>query len=104
MPAIIAVLLRAIGWSLIPYGWKLLRGLGFAAFTYVGVSQVMEKALQMVWDKFGVLPPEYINVLGLLQIDVCMNVLFSAYIVRGVMWGMNKSGSKTTYRQVGPGA
>lgn len=103
MPAIIAVFLRAIGWSLVPYGWKLLRGLGFTAFTYVGVQAFMEKALQFIWDKAGTLPPEWLNLLGILQIDVFFNLLFSAYIVRGVLWGMNKSGSKTVFRQTGSG-
>ena len=44
MPALIGLLLRAIGWSLVPLGWKLLRGLGFAAFSYVGIQTMMDWA------------------------------------------------------------
>ncbi|OPD96939.1 hypothetical protein AO998_33960 [Pseudomonas aeruginosa] len=45
MPLLIGVLLRAIGWSLIPLGWKLLRGLGFTAVAFVGVKAVMDQAV-----------------------------------------------------------
>ncbi|SFB64176.1 DUF2523 domain-containing protein [Azotobacter beijerinckii] len=101
MPAVIALFLRALGWSLVPLGWKLLRGLGFAAVTYTGLSTAMTWAKDFVFSSLVSVPPEWLNMLGLLQIDVCMNIYFSAYIARGVLSGMNSSGSKTSIRWFG---
>ncbi|WMU51305.1 DUF2523 family protein [Pseudomonas aeruginosa] len=53
MPLLIGVLLRAIGWSLIPLGWKLLRGLGFTAVAFVGVKAVMDQAKDYVFSNLG---------------------------------------------------
>lgn len=98
MPAVIGLLLQAIGWSLVPLGWKLVRGLGFTAVAYVGVQAFMDEAKDFVFDRLGSLPTEWLQILGLLQIDVYINILFSAYIARAVLWGMNASGGKTGFR------
>ena len=98
MPAVIALLLRAIGWSVVPLGWKLLRGLGFAAFTFTGVQLLMNQAKDYVFSNLGGIPGEWLQVLGLLQVDVALNILFSAYVARAVLWGMNKSGNKSSIR------
>lgn len=101
MPALIGLFLKAVGWSLVPLGWSLLRGLGFAAIAYTGVSTAMEWAKSYVFSSFLNVPAEWVQVLGLLQIDVCMNIFFSAYIARAVLWGMNRNGSKTSIRWAG---
>lgn len=98
MPALIGLFLRAVGWSLVPLGWKLLRGLGFTAIAYTGVSQAMDWAQDYVFTSLLNVPPEWVQVLGLLQIDVLINIYFSAYIARAVLWGMSSSGSKTSIR------
>ncbi|MCK1896515.1 DUF2523 domain-containing protein, partial [Pseudomonas aeruginosa] len=46
------------------------------------------------WVNFPSAPTQWLQVLGLLQVDVCINILFSAYIARAVLWGMDKSGGK----------
>ncbi|WP_121310957.1 DUF2523 domain-containing protein [Pseudomonas aeruginosa] len=102
MPLLIGVLLRAIGWSLIPLGWKLLRGLGFTAVAFVGVKAVMDQAKDYVFSNLGGVPAQWLQVLGLLQVDVCINILFSAYIARAVLWGMDKTGGKSGMRWTGP--
>lgn len=101
MPALIGLLLRAIGWSLVPLGWKLLRGLGFAAFAFVGLQSMMEWAKGYVFSSLSATPAAWLQVLGLLQVDVCVNILFSAYIARAVLWGMNSSGGKSGVRWTG---
>lgn len=98
MHALIAVFLKAVGWSLVPLGWKLLRGLGFAAVAFVGVSAMMEQAKDYVFSNLGSVPGAWLQMLGVLQVDVAINILFSAYIARAILWGMNKSGDKTSVR------
>lgn len=102
MPALIGLFLRALGWSAVPIGWSLLRGLGFAAFTFVGVQALMEWAQDYAFSNLGNVPAAWVQVLGMLQIDVALNILFSCYIARAVLWGMNKSGSKSVLRWGGP--
>lgn len=101
MPALIGLLLRAIGWSLVPLGWKLLRGLGFTAVVFTGVQSLMEWAKSYVFSSLGAVPGEWMQVLGLLRVDIAINILFSAYIARAVLWGMNGSGSKSSVRWTG---
>lgn len=101
MPLLIGVLLRAIGWSLVPLGWKLVRGLGFAAVTYTGVNLVMNQAKDYVFSMLASTPAAWLQVLGVLQVDVAINILFSCYIARAVLWGMDKSGSKSGIRWSG---
>lgn len=101
MPAIIVLLLRAIGWSLVPLGWKLLRGLGFTAFTYMGVKVLLDQAKSYFFSNMGSMPSAWVQVLGLLQIDVAISILFSAYIVRAVLSGMDSGGSKSGMRWTG---
>ena len=98
MPAIIGLLLRAIGWSLVPLGWKLLRGLGFAAVTFTGVQSGMDWIKDYAFSNLGQVPAQWLNVLGMLQIDVCLSIYFSAYVARAMLWGMNSSGGKTSMR------
>lgn len=98
MPLVIGLFLRALGWSVVPLGWKLLRGLGFAAFTYTGVNLLMNQAKDYAFSNLGGVPSEWLQVLGLLQVDVALNILFSAYVARAVLWGMNKSGGKSSIR------
>lgn len=99
MPAVIALFLRLLGVSLVPLGWKLLRGLGFAAVTFTGIQLFMDQAKDYVFTQLLSLPSDWIQLIGLLKLDVCFNIMFSAYIARAVVWGMNTaSGSKSAIR------
>ncbi|MOA62273.1 hypothetical protein D3C78_1876370 [compost metagenome] len=50
-------------------------------------------------DNIGNLPAGWINALGILQIDVVINIYLSAYLIRAIMWGMDRSsGTKTTLK------
>lgn len=101
MAALIPLLLQAIGWVLVPLGWKLLRGLGFTAVAYVGITAAMDQAKNFVFSNIGSVPAAWLEVLGLLKIDVAINILFSAYVARAVLWGVNAAGSKTSIRMGG---
>lgn len=101
MPLIIGLLLRMIGATIVPLAWKLLSGLGFAAISYVGLKLVIDQLKDYAFSSLGALPIEWINVLGLLKIDVCLNIIFSAYLARMVLSGMNSSGNKTSFKWMG---
>lgn len=101
MPALIALFMRALAWALPGLGWHLLKGLGFAAVAFTGVSVAMDQAKAYVFSSLGSTPAAWLQLLGVLQIDVYLNILFSAYVARAVLWGMNKSGSKSSMRWLG---
>ncbi|WP_428996752.1 DUF2523 family protein [Pseudomonas aeruginosa] len=42
----------------------------------------MDQAKDYVFSNLGGVPAQWLQVLGLLQVDVCINILFSAYIAR----------------------
>lgn len=81
--------------------WKVLRGLGFGAISFTGVQTFMDWVKNYAFTNLGSIPAEWLEVLGMLQIDVCINILISAYIIRAVLWGMNKSGTKSVFRWMG---
>lgn len=101
MPIIVGLFLRAIGWSIVPLGWKLVKGLGFAAISYTGITIVMNQAKDFVFSQLSAVPADWLQVLGLLKVDVCINILFSVYVARAIMWGLDRSGSKTSIKWLG---
>jgi len=99
MHLVIQLFFRLLGFAVVPLGWKLLKGLGFIGVTYTGVHLMMSQARDYVFNHLMSLPGEWIQLIGLLKLDVCMNILFSAYIARAVLWGMDKAtGSKSAIR------
>jgi len=59
----------------------------------------MEQAREYVFTHLMSMPTEWIQLIGLLKLDVCINILFSAYVARAVLWGMDKAtGTKSAIR------
>ena len=97
MQIVIQLFFRLLAWAIVPLGWKLLKGLGFAAVTFTGIQLFMDEAKSFVFTQLMSLPVEWVNLIGLLKLDVCLNIYFSAYIARAVLWGMDRStGSKSS--------
>lgn len=99
MQVLLQLFFQLLGVVIVPLAWKLLRGLGFAAVTYTGINILMDQAKDYVFQNMASLPMEWINLLGLLKVDVCINIIFSAYVARAMLWGMDKtSGSKSSIK------
>lgn len=96
MPMLISLFMRFLAWAIVPLGWKLLRGLGFTAISYVGISAGLDKLKELAISNFNSVPAEYLNVLGLLKVDVCFSIIVSALLARTVLRGVSSSGSKKT--------
>ena len=94
MQLIIGLFIRLFAAFLPSMVFSVLRALGFAAVSYVGVSTAMDFAKDYVMSKLGAVDSGWLQIAGLLQIDVCINILFSAYIARAILWGMSKTGEK----------
>lgn len=98
MAAIVGFFFRLLGLYAVPLGWKLLRGLGFTAFSYVGIKSVLDYAKDYAFSSLSGLPVQWLGMLGLLKIDVCLNIIFSAMVARAVLRGMSGSGTKTGFK------
>lgn len=93
-----------LGENVVAIGWKLLRGLGFASVTFAGVSVLLDSAKDYAFTQLGTLPANFIMMAGLLKLDVCLNIYFSCYLARAIVWGLNQSsGSRSTVRISGGG-
>jgi len=53
-------------------------------------------------SKLGSVPATWINVLGMLQVDVVFSVIFSALAARAILRGVDKAGRVDTFRWGGP--
>ena len=93
-------------WLVAPRYWlescssrlEVAESLGFTAVSYVGIQSLMDWAKDYAFSALGSVPSSWLQVLGLLQLDVCLSIYFSAYIARAVLTGMNSSGEKNTIR------
>ncbi len=65
---------------------RVLVALGISFVTYQGFDATLGWVKSDVISRIGALPPDVVGLLGVLQVDVCINILFSAYMARlGVM-------------------
>ena len=101
MPNVIALLISFLGQYIVSLGWKLLRGLGIAAVSYIGIKAALEAARDYAFSALGSVPADWLGVLGLLKVDVCLNILFSAYIARAILAGVNKAGDRKGFQWSG---
>lgn len=73
---------------------RALIGLGVAVFTYKGITVSLDLLLDQVKDLFTRLPPEICGISNLLQIDVCISILFSAYAASLALGGLTSDSVK----------
>nr|WP_315168315.1 DUF2523 domain-containing protein [uncultured Deefgea sp.] len=67
---------------------RALIGLGVAVFTYKGITVSLDLLLNQIKSSFSSLPPEICGISNLLQIDVCISILFSAYAASLALGGL----------------
>lgn len=62
--------------------------LGLAVFTYTGLNVTAGYLKGQALVAIGGLPPEVIGMLSVLNVGVCLNIVFSAFVVRLTMQGL----------------
>lgn len=67
---------------------RALIGLGIAVFTYKGVTTALDLILDQVKNLLTGLPPEICAISSMLQVDVCISILFSAYAASLALGGL----------------
>jgi len=92
MPAIFMFLSSIVG----PLAAKVLTAIGIGAVSYVGITALLSNVKSYLINQISGAPSEVLAILGLLKVDIAMNIILSAVIARAVISGMNKStGTKT---------
>ena len=62
--------------------YRVLASLGIGIITYTGTSQFIQSYSSQISSQFSSLPPQAAQVFGILNIDVFMSLIISAFAVR----------------------
>ena len=79
---------------IIPAVTMILRYLGIAAVTYVGVSFALSTLLDYLKDSLTGIPAHLVSIIGLSHFDIGINIYFSAVIASMVLKGLDKATDK----------
>lgn len=77
---------------------RILISLGIGIATFAGVKTLVDQAKALIVTQLGGLSGDVINVLALCKVDVAINILFSALIVRLTLQGMSAAGAITRFK------
>lgn len=81
---------------------KVLFSLGFGYLTFQGVDTLVEMNKAQILTLLSTLPPGAVALLGVLKVGVCLNIAFSALVIRMTLFGLNEGVIKRMH-VVGPG-
>lgn len=73
---------------------RVLISAGIGIVSYEGMSALQTKIAEMMWNRLNGLPGQFVGLLGILHIGACLNILFSAYLARAVLSGLNGGAMK----------
>lgn len=58
---------------------KVITSLGFSVVIYTGITAILNYLMDMVIDTFTDLPLEVMSLMGYYNVDIAINIIFSAY-------------------------
>ncbi|WP_345956902.1 DUF2523 domain-containing protein (plasmid) [Pseudomonas fulva] len=76
--------------ALIPLVKMVLKSLGVGIVSYVGINLVLTEATDVIMVNILGLPIEVQQILGLLKVDVAVNIILSAITTKLTLSGINK--------------
>lgn len=79
-----SLLLQLVG----SFAGRALVALGIGVVTYSGINTTVSWVKQQAISSLLGLGPEVVGVLGLLKVGTCINIVFSAMLVRAVINGI----------------
>lgn len=84
----------AMIWALVTAGVPVvkmvLKALGVGVVSYVGINLVLSEATDVIMVNMLGLPIEVQQILGLLKVDVAINIILSAITTKLTLSGINK--------------
>jgi len=100
MPPVVAAFLVAISPILYHIAFRIAVGMGFGIASYIGIGVLMADAIGHLTSQFTGLPAVVLDMVYLLGIDRCVNLLMSAYTARLSLLGMTALGAMSRMIQV----
>ncbi len=68
---------------------KTLVSLGIGYATYTGMNALVDLNQSQILQLLNTLPPTTVALLGVLKVGVCLNIWFSAFVIKMTLWGLN---------------
>jgi len=68
---------------------RVLASLGLSLITYVGINQSMDWLRDRIIVALAGLPPDVVQILGLLKVGTCLTILFSCMFASMLLTGMS---------------
>lgn len=68
-----------------------LKMLGFGFVSYIGINFVLDQAKDYIFSQSGSIAPHIAGLLGLMKIDIAINIYLSAIATRAIMAGIDKA-------------
>lgn len=66
-------------------------GMGFAMFTFTGVNTFLSAIFKLIKDQMSGLPDEIVAICSMMQVDVVITMLLSAYAARMLLNGLTSA-------------
>lgn len=68
-----------------------MRMIGFGFVTYFGINLIIDQAKDYIISQTGSAGPVVLSILGLMKVDVCINIMLAAVTTRFILSGLNKA-------------
>lgn len=92
MPAFVLAFLGGLLDLAGPMVGRVLLALGFSFVTYVGTATFENQVIGMATGSLDGLPASFLSVLGLLKVDVSLNIIVSAYAAAALLSAVSPGG------------
>lgn len=108
MPIPIVAGLIAGAWALlrtviVPLVFWILASIGIGFVTYQGMDLLFNAMQTEIQNRLGGLPADMVAILGLLKIDIAIQIIFASYVSALTFRGFT-GGAKTVFRLKNPSA
>jgi hypothetical protein len=78
---------------------RILLVLGLTVVYYRGIDVALTWLKSQMYDQFNAMPAVAIQLIGVLQISTCVNILFTAMGIKVTLLGLNSEGFKRLVMQ-----
>lgn len=68
---------------------KTLVSLGVGYVSYTGMNALVDMNQAQIISLLNTLPPTTVQLIGVLKVGVCLNIWFSAFLIKLTLFGMN---------------
>ncbi len=90
MPFLIPIF-TAFALVLVPFAVRILKGFGIGIVTYTGINLVLTELVEFAQDSLNGLPADILGIVGLMNLDVALNMIVSAVLAKTVLDGFNNA-------------